>query len=292
MTKLGIDEISLVDDPMQEGARVAILKRAQPDSPEDSSAVDDASDDPIETEEIEMTKKTDDAAAGSEAVTKEQLEAVQKERDEVQKRAERAESINKLTNEQRDYFAKLAEDKQDEFLAKSSDGRDQELAEAKEADKIVFKSKSGDVYRQSDDPRLVKMAREREEDRARIEKSEQEASDLKLRKRATEDLPNLPGTVEVRMSILKSIDKLPEDEQKPALEALQARNAEMASAFTTNGRKIEVGEDGASASDQLDAMAKSRAKEKNIDEATAYGEVLDTPEGQDLYKRHVEQTAG
>ena len=232
-----------------------------------------------------MTEKKEGAAEGKD-------QAVTQENEDLKKRLERSESINKLSAGQREHFAKLAEDKQDEFLAQSSDERDQEIKEAQEADKIVFKSADGDVYRQSDDPRLVKMAREREKDHKETAELKKTNADMALRKRATEEMKNLPGTVEVKMSILKSIDKLPEAEQKPALEALQARNAEMADAFTTVGRSVEAGEEGATPSQQLDSLAKARAKEKDISEEVAYGEVLKTTEGEALYKRHVEQTAG
>ena len=263
-------------------------KRANENIPDGASTGDGATGDHTDnpsSEEITMTEKKEGAAEGKD-------QAVTQENEDLKKRLERSESINKLSAGQREHFAKLAEDKQDEFLAQSSDERDQEIKEAQEADKIVFKSADGDVYRQSDDPRLVKMAREREKDHKETAELKKTNADMALRKRATEEMKNLPGTVEVKMSILKSIDKLPEAEQKPALEALQARNAEMADAFTTVGRSVEAGEEGATPSQQLDSLAKARAKEKDISEEVAYGEVLKTTEGEALYKRHVEQTAG
>lgn len=223
-----------------------------------------------------MTKQDPEAAKGTEIP-----EAVQKSIADLTARAERAEAIMKLNADERGLFDSLQGDAQGEFLAKSASERAELIREAQAADKIVYKAANGDVFRASDDPRLVKAIREGDEERERTRKALEQAENVRLEKRAGEELAHCPGTVAVRAKILKALEGV-----EGAGEFLKAADAALAKSFKPEGTTgtTASGEELTKAEDRLSILAKAhQAANPGLTIEAATAAVLETPEGSKLY---------
>lgn len=179
------------------------------------------------------------------------------------------------------------------FMAKSDAERDAEIKKAEDeklaADPVVYTAKDGTEYRKSDDPRLVKMAKDRDQDRAEALKLRMDAIDAGLEKRAETELQYLPGDLEVRKAMLAAVDGIEnETVRKSALDALKAHNAKLAPAFETIGTTavpLAKAGDSAEAEAELDKLAKDYAAKEGKDFYTAYEIVAKS--NPDLYKKAV-----
>tara|TARA_R110000764_G_scaffold36736_1_gene81958 strand:+ start:24538 stop:25860 length:1323 start_codon:yes stop_codon:yes gene_type:complete len=260
----------------QAGASAAILdlsKQAAADVPDvtDASTSSGVPADSVGTfiNEATMSEKNDQTA---------DIEAVAKQLQEITKRAERAEAVSELNDAQRGIFKSLDEAGQAAFLALSPDARQAEVAKAADVNAVV-EVVDGVEYRKSDDPRLLQLAKSAASEKALRLAGEEKAKDADLRKRA--EALHLPGTVEVRMSVLKGIDSLPADEQAPALEALAASDAGLAEAFKRQGTSAVP-----SSINELEAIAKSlRAADPSLSPEQATANALSTPEGEAAYNK-------
>lgn len=225
-----------------------------------------------------MTDKTQKNEPGADAPTVEQL----------QEQLAAANAIAALNDAEKAYHAKQDDAGKAAFLAKSAEDRKAVLDEvakaANDADPVVYKALDGTEFRKSDDARLVAMAKSADADRKENAELRKKAADADLRKRATDLLPNLPGTVETHMALLKSVDGITDEkEREAALTALKGQNAAMAHAFVAKGHGGSPAQ--GSSDDQLDQLAKKHAEDNKMSYAKAYDAVLQTPEGQDLYNK-------
>lgn len=200
-----------------------------------------------------------------------------------------------FTDAEKSHFATLDEGDKAEFVSKSAEDRSEDiqtLAKAKEADDpVVYKSTVGDVYRKSDDPRMVRSARQADKAEKRAVAAEKAAADVGFSKRAGENLSHLPGTTAQHAILLKAIDGMedPED-QKSALAALKASDEALSGAFKSAGSSQGVDNPDDSNASKLDTLAKKYAKSHDgVTEAAAYVEVLATDEGKALYTEMQQQ---
>lgn len=232
--------------------------------------------------------------AGDTAMTPEEkakLEKAESDNAALTARLAKSDKIAKFNDATKTYFATLDEAGQDAFLEKSSDDQASAVtAYAKsldDADAVVYTADSGDVYRKSDDPRLVAMAKQGDEDRAALAKSEKLRKRQDLEKRAADLLPNLPGTIAVRASMLEKIEDITDEtERTEALAALKASNDALDPAFKSFGANNAPATVEGSPEGQLEQLATDLAKKENISHAAAYNKVLETPEGSALYDQH------
>lgn len=209
---------------------------------------------------------------------------------ELEKKLERSNAMAALTDAEKAFMKGLDETAQETFLKAKPEDRAKDLEKAKAEDPVVYTATDGREFRKSDDVRLVKMARNLDEERDLSKRQREKAEGLELRKRAVEEIPNLPGTEDTKVALLKSIDAIEDEEvRKAALESLHANNAEMAKAFERAGATGTRAPSGESAEGRLEALAKKRASDKSIDFDKAYDEVLKTDEGRELYKAYLEE---
>ena len=206
---------------------------------------------------------------------------------------EKAQAIGGLTDAQKGHYAKLSDGDQVTFLKLSSKERqsviDTAIAKALDADPVVYTSDDGTEYRKSRDSDVVKMAKERDEDRREINKLRNDSLTQSLEKRAGE-LTYLPGTTEAKVVMLKAIDAIPNEElRKQALESMAAQNDQLATAFKTAGVRPGSVPISKSVEDELDGLVQDYVKAHGVDEPTAYGKVLDTARGAVLYSQSVSQ---
>jgi hypothetical protein len=159
---------------------------------------------------------------------------------------------------------------------KTADERAAEVREAGELNKIVYKSASGQVYRASDDPRLVELAKKSDEDRKAANEALEKVAMSGFVKRADAELSNLPGTAEVRAGILKALEGIP-----GAPEFLKAANEAAKLAFKSQG--TTGGGADATPEAQLEVLAKKFAADNKVTIEKARAAVLESDEGGRLY---------
>lgn len=183
--------------------------------------------------EIPMTKTAEEIAAEGKA-TEDRIAG-------LEKRAERAEKIGELSDAQKAHFTGLEESKQDAFLAKSADDREAEvvaIAKALEGDDPVeyTSSRTGEVFRKSVGSAVIGLAKRSDVAEAKSERLEKQLDEERLEKRATAELPNLPGDAEVKVAVLRAVEGIENEAvRKGADELLKAANANKAGAFKTDG---------------------------------------------------------
>ena len=205
----------------------------------------------------------------------------------LEKRAERAETINKMSGYVRKHFDGLTEANQSIFIEMTGAEQTADVTKAAEGNAVVFKSVDGTEFTKSDDPRLVQMAKDRDADRAELAKSNEAVAKADLTKRA-EALAHIPGDVETRVEMLKAIDGIPDVAKRDtALAALAAQDLALGAAFKAAGTSETVTGVNTDA-DELDVLAKAYASENKVSEAIAYGEVLKTAKGSELYAKSVQ----
>ncbi len=227
----------------------------------------------------DMTTKKKTSADEQAAVTQEEFDA-------MTKRAEKAEAISALTTEHRTHFDSLTPKAQDKFLGQTTGERGKVVAKAAEADSVVFTSSDGTEFRKSDDPRLIKMAQDRDADRAELVAERAIAKAADLNRRAA-DLKHLPGTQDAKVAILKAVDSLSGEDKAKALELLNSQDANISKAFEVLGVSGGGEEANDTADSRLNALASRHAAAESIPFAKAYDAVLRTDEGAKLYNESV-----
>jgi hypothetical protein len=216
---------------------------------------------------------------------------------DLEKSLAKANKLAALDDATKAYHSALPDNAaKDAFLAKSADEQKAEVAAAvakakkdKEAtaeeDPVVYTTKSGIELRKSVGDAFVALAKQNDELLARVEKTDATNETLRLTKRAEEELKFLPGTVETRVALLKSVEAIEnKDQREAALTALKAQNDAMSAAFKEHGVRVGNEEVG-SAEDEIDRMAKEYATKNNVTEAAAYDAVLKTAAGQAAYAK-------
>ena len=150
---------------------------------------------------------------------------------------------------------------------------------------MIYKSLSGDVFRKSDDPRLVAMAKRADEAEKRANEAAAKAYDAQLEKRADDELGHLPGDSAVKVALLKAVDGIADLMiwREKAGQLLKANDSGLAKAFETagsagNGIPVD-------AKVELDNLAKAYATEHEVPYAKAYVAVLETERGAQLYEK-------
>jgi len=238
-----------------------------------------------QTEQPASITKGADSAAEDSNMTPEEKAAFEKaaaDKLNIEKaRAERAEQIVSLSPDQRAHFDGLAKSEQDEFLATAD--KDAIVKNAADANGVVYTADNGDVFRKNDDPRLLKMAQERDADRRELVKERELRKGDELRKRAGELLKNCSGSDDVKGALLGAVEGIADETmRKGALAILTAKDAGLQKAFETIG-------DGADQTELPDAEVELNKLAKAKQEASpgltfekAYVAVLATPEGRKL----------
>ena len=222
-------------------------------------------------------------------VTKQDKPEASEELTKLQAKYDRLEKINALSADHRAEFDKLKGDAADQWLEKSAGERDETIRKAAEQNAVVYTDGDGTEYRKSDDPRLVMLAKARDEDRKRIEKMEAERADAEVTKIA-EELTAYPGDLDTRKAIVKSIHGIEDaDEREKAMKALRAQNDNLAKSMKelgVTGAPVEKADGDADPMARINELAeeylKAHAAEEGMNMLKARAAVYKTPEGREL----------
>ena len=101
-------------------------------------------------------------------------------------------------------------------------------------------------------------------------------------KRATTDIPHLPGELTLKAKCLRAISKLDKEVSEGIIAMLKGGSAAVKTMTKSSGHDLPV--EARTAEDQIEALTKAEmAKDGKLSHAEAYTKVLDTPEGAKLY---------
>ncbi len=237
-------------------------------------------------DEDSMTTKDDQKKAAD----KDPVKAAEKRAEVAEASLAKAVSLAELNDAQKSFYGGLDETDQAAFLKLDADGRNAAIKRAEDKDKVIYKSEDGTEYRASDDGRLVKLAKQADEDRKARKEAEQRATNSDLAKRAADDFAFIPGDIDTRIEMLKAIDGIADETHRTkALDALKAQNVALSKAFETYGSSaVPQGDvtEKADAEGRLDALAKKHQEANSgLTFAQAYDVVVQQPEGAALYTK-------
>ncbi len=229
-----------------------------------------------DTGEIPMTKTAEDIAAD------EAEAAIEKRIKDAEARAEKAEQLASLTDAQKAYRATLSTEDQEAFLKADAKERDSMVEKAQGDDPVTYTCDDGTEIHKSDGALAERQARKNDnlEKELAVEKAARRNEGFE--KRAKDELGNLPGKDEDKVSLLKAVEGV-----AGAAEILKAANSSLAKAFVESGTregKDSVGKSEAEA--ELDTLAQKAASESGgkLTFAKAYADLIATPAGRELYK--------
>ena len=210
----------------------------------------------------EPAKKAADLQGELDAV-KAQVEAVTKKLGDAKElvgkaKEEHEEAVAKagMSDAEKAHMGTLEGADKMKFMRATAEERKAMMAKRADADPVVYKSESsGEEFRKSDDPRLVKLAKQADEDR-KIAKEEREKREVaELTKRADDFLKNFTGEVKDKVDVLRAISKMDAGTQAALEKMLEAGGKAISAAFKTIGHSKEaLQKTGADFSKRVDAI--------------------------------------
>lgn len=207
----------------------------------------------------------------------------------LEKKLAEARSLAELTDVEKGHYFALDAEAQPVFLSKSKTEREAEVNAAKADDPVVYKAIDGTEYRKSDDARLVKMARQADDDRKALAKERDARRTQEYAKRAEAEFGHLVGDTDTKVVLLKAVDEITdEDTRRKVTELLKATDNGIAEALKTRGTMGGTEAQNGDANAKLEELAREHAKAHNVTFEKAYAAVIETPEGRELYSQHVE----
>lgn len=226
-------------------------------------------------EDIDMTNKND--AAGEQAVTKEQHEAVQAE-------LQLAKAYGALTDAHKAHAASLPEgDERNAFITLPAEKRDAIVKAATAEDPVVYTCLDGTELRKSAGDLVIRLAKQADEATRELAAEKAARSNDRLSKRASEELGNLPGEEVAKVALLRAVEGISDEAVRKQVDGLlKAANERGGAAFEQFGTAAKSSDVG-NAETKLEELAQKRATENGITFHKAYAEVLGTPEGRALY---------
>lgn len=314
-----LEEISAVDNPAQPAARAVIFKRhatAMADGSFQIETLEDlkkaildvpkagdlqkaiahitsravalgASD--LIPEDFGKTTRTNKEDMTNTNDPAEQLLAVNKQLTAITAELAIAKAVGEFSDAEKAFYSGLDASGQEAFRKASKTERAEKVRVADQANDVVYKSLDGVEFRKSDDPRLVAMAKARDEDRKALLIEKAARLNEQFSKRAATELSNMTGSEKAKVAVLKALETLSSDELTEAKAFLKAANDALGAAFKERGTSTgDESADGASAAvSKLDSLATAYAKQHAVSFEKAYGAIMETPEGRALYAETV-----
>lgn len=231
--------------------------------------------------DCKMTTKNDDQTTDEPTVTLESLTAENA----------RLNSILGLSTEERAHFDALPEEMRTSFLGKSAADRQAEIVAKNAADPVVYTTIDGVEIRKSAGDAMLSLAKSNDALRKSNDDLVKAQEQATLEKRAETELSHIPGDIQTRAAMLKSIEGITDETlRQNAMSALRSQNEIGKSAFTTIGSMGGSFEAG-SAEESLDKLAKGIMEKENIEYAVAYSKAMTSAEGRELYAKSVREAA-
>lgn len=254
-----LDKIAAVDNPCQEGARVAIIKRKDDDM-----------------NEIEKLKKEhDEAIAKINGDWQTKLDALTKQVEKMQADLEVEKAKAKMTDEDKEFMEdEKDEEKKKKFLAMTPELRKAEIAKRKSGDETIVvggatirKSVVGEAAFGVLKAQQVLI----EESKTALAKAEDERETAKIEKRVDEEFKHVVGKTADKAKVLKHMAKASKDVQDAFEAIMKSAESMIAKGFERFGHgdgSVDVRKGQAPFNEAVskimarDKISKSRAMEK------------------------------
>jgi hypothetical protein len=180
-----------------------------------------------------------------------------------------AQTIAKLSADERDHMDTLDEKGKKDFLALSPEERKAKVKKAAESDEVlkvdgaeIRKSAVGEATFTVLKSQQAAIAKQAED----LKKAQDAAHFAELKKRASDEFSHLPGTVESKATILKAISTLDEEVRKGVEQVFSTAEKLMSNAFVMKG----VNDGSTAAEGTPEATLNKRAKEIQKAENTTF----------------------
>lgn len=224
--------------------------------------------------DLPATKRKDD-----EAMTPEELAKLQGD-------IAKATALAGMTDPQKAHFAKLSGEPAEAFLKADFAGREAEIAKAaaaeKDADPVVFTTKSGIPFRRSAGEAVIALAKLADEQAEKLAKADAKALDIEAETLA-KSWGHIGKPYEEKLDLAKKIAALPEAAKAAALAGIEAGRVATAGMFKSTGASGGPGGDASGPLEKLAKLGDEIAKRDGISSASGYSKALETPEGMALY---------
>lgn len=220
-------------------------------------------------------------------MTPEEIQELQDKNANLQKEANKSKQLATLNDAQREYHKGLEGEDADAFLNKPNEDRqkvvDAELKKVQDKDAVVYTADNGDEFRKSDDPRVVKMAKERDVEKRETKEIREEAQNTAFAKRAADELGNTVGEEDAKVDLLKAVTSITDLERRKAVEEILKAADGAFLALTKSAGHSGVDDTISSADTKLEAFAKGIQEKDGISFSQAMTKALETDEGKTLY---------
>ncbi|PHS61188.1 MAG: hypothetical protein COB09_18545 [Thalassobium sp.] len=193
-------------------------------------------------------------------------------------------ALASMTDLHKSHYATLNDTNKAIFQEMETEGRDALVKAATSEDPVVFTNLEGIEFRKSCDPAMLAMAKNM--DAMVTTNKALEASQLTslYKSRVGVELSHVPGAEEHKVALLKAVDTISDVTVKnEVMKIVTAQNVGMKKAFNIEGVTTEKSV--TDANDELDAMAKTHQDKHGVTFTVAYDAVLNTKEGEALYKQ-------
>jgi hypothetical protein len=270
MREFNIEELSAVDRPAQEHAKMTIMKRDDETSQDiDKGDTEMTADEKKQVADLQKsvadltkqleaaTKASDDSKTAVElqeqltaATTKAEeaaaeLEKTKAEAAEAAAEAATLKALSEMDAPQREYFDTLDKGGKDKFMEMTEDERKKSVKKSLDGDETV--EVAGRVVRKSvvgEDQFAIFKAQQEQidkqaEDFAKQEKTlaeeRERRANAEFAKRADDELTHLPGTTEEKIPVFKALSEMDEDARKALETMLKAGDKAISAAFRKIG---------------------------------------------------------
>jgi hypothetical protein len=241
-------EISGVDRPAQEPALMSIIKRKE-----------------------------------EHGMSAEDLKVLKNKVDELTAALEVAKNMASMSDAEKVYVSSMGETDRSSFIKMSSTDRNAHMEMSKRAQEVI-EINGTLINKGAVGEATFEVLKSQQEQIAKQQAETKKARDLAIQatfvRKAADSYAHVPGTAEEIGTLLREtadISKSAHQTLESVLEALEKSNK---AAFETNG-SASASDEGSSALEKLDAMAKAHAEKHNVDYATAYSTVIE--KNTDLY---------
>lgn len=217
--------------------------------------------------------------------------------DDLKAQLAKSNMIAALNDAEKAYYQPIAKDAAGDDFLKMDAGERQKLVAAHvkevekralDADPVVYTTMDGHDLRKSAGAAFIEIAKSNDALRKQLAASQEATANMALEKRAEEELPHVPGTVQQRAAMLKALDGIEDEGNRAAAHAaLKAQNDAMAFAFTTKGHVAATSPAGSPEAELEKMAAEHQAKNPGMSMEKAHADVMATPAGAELYAKSV-----
>lgn len=231
--------------------------------------------------------RTMDKSKSTQPTEDERIKKLEESNEALLKQNKTITALLNLSGEHRKFYDGIAKEADKEaFLAKSLSERDQIVKGQTEENPVVYTSDAGVQYFKNDDPRAIANAKELDALKKTVKDGNERLTMATYEKRAMEEIPNLPGSVQARAAMLKAIDGI-EDEgmRKTSLDTLKAQSVQFGQLFKTYGVATIIDKEGGGSEDELEQAVEKLMADESLDRDEAFQKIMSTEVGQDLYNK-------